>query len=508
MAGAVAALRGKSPNLGRQTIARKRKDSPKDDSSPTNGHVKRIKLSVSNPSSPQALDVVEPKEPEDAAQVQKTASPESRPKRNASKPKRYAEDLESPLSEKPAPQPTPPSSGIKITLKQKLKPTTPTPVSDDEEDRPASYSADFLMNYIDDTPPATPTGDKKSEDPPPRRVSAPIPDNPYKTTTDAARRESAPAHVFKSSKPAIPSPLSNSFTNDPNTGAYYSQVVDRPPLQDDEATMIRKLDIAIHALSRLNLPTPVCAAFEQRPDQQAGNPIRPAPQRTETTGTLPTSRTGTPDTELRILIHNAINLLRASLVNKTHAMSSQMRAPNKHKRDPSLQHSIEADKFAMSAIETLMHSSALNINCVITSQRTSRLWTLYQSLLFLISPPPPQHMQSVPPTPSRASPQSPVLPPSSSGHSPTPNGTPQGSPGIAYGSGTIEGAVDNFKAHQNQGTTGPPPPHQFLLREQQQSTKSPTDNPRTNGSMAPPPIPAHRGPRSSAPTPSATVSAR
>ncbi|KAG8631606.1 hypothetical protein KVT40_000746 [Elsinoe batatas] len=500
MAGTVAALRGKSPpkvtvRLGR----RKRQDSVKEDQDRANGQAKRIK--VDTPDHSHTASEVSPQAPvESTVATTETAVPEVRPKRNVNRPKRYSEDSEPSIPEKPI---SPPASGPRITFKQKPKPENKAPASDDEEDKPASYSADFLMNYIDDIPqPATPTPNKESQVPAPRRVSAPIPDNPNKAAADSARRESAPAHLPKSTRPAIPSPLAHSFTNDPATRSHYSEVVDRPPIQDDETTMIRKLDAAIFSLSRLNLPTPVSALFEQKGvDKQGSGAVRVNGLNSPARHTLPNSRTGTLDNELRILIHNAVNMLRASSDAKANMLNMQQRAGHKHRADPTIGSAMQADRAAMSALETLTNSSALNINCLASAQRAGKLWTLYQSLLFLINPPAPQYSEQMPPPARRISPQSPVPLPAGPRQTPSRNGT-------LHTQGTIEGVVDNFKTHETRGAKGPPPPHQFLLRKQQQSPESPLDSPRSNSSsMPPPPIPAPRGPQRSLPAPP-TVSAR
>lgn len=216
-------------------------------------------------------------------------------------------------------------------------------------------------------------------------------------------------------------------------------------------------------------------------------------------GALPASKTGTPDTELRILIHNAIHMLRACVMNKTQMLHDQARKAGKPKKDANLQASMDADKAAMSVLETLTHSSALNINCVLSSERTSLMWTLYMALLYLITPPPAPPMRptaTLPlPAPRQHSEPTPLVVPDS----PLQKST-------TYNVGTIEAAVDNFRAHEARGSVGRPPPHQFLLREQQAPSPA-SGSLKSHGSMPPPPVPAHR--RAPAkPTAAQVVSAR
>ncbi|PSK34258.1 hypothetical protein B9Z65_8584 [Elsinoe australis] len=436
------------------------------DTAQNDNQVKRLKLTTREP-------------PEQTPET----TPDARPRRNANKPKRYSEDSELSSSEKF--KPTPREDSPKIILKAKSK---PAPVvdhpDDDEDDVPAKYTADFLMNYIDDTPPSTPVP-KATEEQVPRRVSAPMPDNPYKSVVDAARRVSAPAPFTETSKPINPSPLSQSLPNQSSAGAYYAQITDRPPIEDDEHTMLKKLQAAIYALSRLNIPTPMNPMFETGAiERQADTLIQAAAgNHSSALGALPASKTGTPDTELRILIHNAIHMLRACVMNKTQMLHDQARKAGKPKKDVNLQASMDADRAAMSVLETLTHSSALNINCVLSSERTSLMWTLYMALLYLITPPaPPMRPTATPPLPAprQQSEPTPLVVPDS----PLQKST-------TYNIGTIEAAVDNFKAHEARGSVGRPPPHQFLLREQQAPSPA-SGSPKSHGSMPPPPVPAHR----------------
>ncbi|PNS14204.1 hypothetical protein CAC42_6717 [Sphaceloma murrayae] len=425
-------------------------------------------------------------------------TPDARPKRHASKPKRYSDPSQPASVEKSLT--TPRGDSPKITIKAKAKPA-PAHVSDDDEEAPASYTQDFLMNYIDDAPPTAAPPKQKVGESAPRRVSAPIPDNPYKVRADTGRRESAPMPLAKPTKSAPSQQHIRECRDDPTGRSYYANVIDRPPMQDDEETMLKKLDAAILSLARLSIPTPRNPVFNANViERQADSLVKivtgcSSPVRE----TLPASRTGTPDTELRILIQNAISMLSTSMVDKSLRLAEQALNAGKSHVDPKLQPAIDADKFAMAALETVTYSSALNINCVVSRERTSMLWTLYMALLYLIAPPPVPPHQPMPPPRRPAGAVSQDTSPSNTVKLPSVSNT-------AYTVGTIEGAVDNFKAYEERGARGTPPPHHFLLREHQ-TAKSLSDNSRNYDIMPPPPIPTRRQPQVNTP-PHQTVTAR
>jgi len=106
------------------------------------------------------------------------------------------------------------------------------------------------------------------------------------------------------------------------------------------------------------------------------------------------------------------------------------------KKDIGLAAAIEADRWAMTTLEEVAKSSALNINCIMQPQQASLIWHLYISLIYLVTPPP----MMPPPRPQ------------------TFNVVPYG----AQSSAAMPGP-----AHQQHGFQDSPIPHQFSPRDQQ-----------------------------------------
>jgi len=153
--------------------------------------------------------------------------------------------------------------------------------------------------------------------------------------------------------------------------------------------------------------------------------------------------TGTLDLDLRILINNAVQLLRSSMVAKVHLNAVKPRG--RPKRDVGITAAIEADRFAMTSLEAVARSNAININCIITPQRANLTWHLYISLVYLVTPPQQMQMMGPVPGPSPFDPRhGPQNPASMTGSHMHPSQMPQ--PHLP----------PNGHA-----------PHQFLLRDQQ-----------------------------------------
>lgn len=98
------------------------------------------------------------------------------------------------------------------------------------------------------------------------------------------------------------------------------------------------------------------------------------------------SKHGTVDVELRILIHNAINMLRTAMVNKVQQQGMAHKPRGRPKKDGGLRSAIEADRFAVSSLEAVAKSSAINVNRFMSAQHANLLWNLYTSLLWLVTP--------------------------------------------------------------------------------------------------------------------------
>ena len=137
------------------------------------------------------------------------------------------------------------------------------------------------------------------------------------------------------------------------------------------------------------------------------------------------------------------------MVTKVQIQKTMTKPRGRPKRDGGLQAAIDADRFAMSSLEEVSKSSALNVNCIITRKRANLVWHLYASLHYLITPP-----LAPPPQPQPFN----MLPYSVQ--------TPQ----------AFQAAMDAARAQQH-GYQGPPPPHQFLVRQDSNTPGTPGMNP-------------------------------
>jgi len=168
---------------------------------------------------------------------------------------------------------------------------------------------------------------------------------------------------------------------------------------------------------------------------------------------------GSADVDIRILVNNAIQLLRTSMVAKVQMQATLNKPRGRPKKDVGITAAIDADRFAMASLEEVAKSSALNINCIMRAQQANLVWHLYISLVYLVTPPP----MMAPPQQ-----QSSFNMVTCGGQNPTP----------------IQAAIAAAQAHHQQGAQGPPVPHQFLLRDQQQM------HPPISPSPGPGPAPA------------------
>ena len=170
----------------------------------------------------------------------------------------------------------------------------------------------------------------------------------------------------------------------------------------------------------------------------------------------PTLVFGSADIDIRILVNNAIQLLRTSMVAKVQMQATLNKPRGRPKRDGGISAAIDADRFAMASLEEVAKSSALNINCIMRPQQANLIWHLYISLVYLVTPPPlmpPRQQQSFNMVPYSV--QNPA---------------------------TIQAAIEAAQAAHQQGARGaqgPPVPHQFLLRDQQQMHPPPGLSPGT-----------------------------
>lgn len=161
--------------------------------------------------------------------------------------------------------------------------------------------------------------------------------------------------------------------------------------------------------------------------------------------------------------------------------SSSTRGPGRQKRDSGIGAMIDAERTAMSALEEVSQSNAININCIVSSHRANLMWHLYGSLLYLLAPPSPPvaPSTSIQPPISKAAPSHPhhtqprthkqaarpqAARPETTQQQASPSHRP--STPVQYSPDTMNAARKLSRAHERNGEHGLPPPHQFLLRDE------------------------------------------
>ncbi|GAB7357158.1 hypothetical protein MBLNU459_g8151t1 [Dothideomycetes sp. NU459] len=361
--------------------------------------------------------------------VKPEAKPEpvsTRPKRKSSRPIRYSEEVtKTPTGVKTSKISTPPTAQVAqmehgSDLSKSSSPSRS--IKDDiEDDKPHGYSADFLANFIEDASPQN---------------------NATKTDSVSADSDSKPDFAESVGLPfAIP--LSSDVEGSGPT------VLRRPQTIDTPETIIKKLQIACHALSNLNILSPVlpvdpaasAQAQSERTDKEKVDLLLSAVSDEDSTNfkgpsSLPT---GEADEDLDLMIRNAMQMIRSTMVSKNSRSAVRLHIGPRSKKSEKSTRNVEAEKFAMSALGDLLDSNALNINCFISRERSHLTWHLYQQLLALLTRPNlvvPMHYDFVP------------------GAIPVATESAMAAPQYAH-------------SYPQAQLGGPPPaPHQFLLRDQ------------------------------------------
>jgi hypothetical protein len=269
---------------------------------------------------------------------------------------------------------------------------------DSNEVQHAGYSADFLNNFIDDTPRSSLSAldsvigsqnDFKSDAPPEAARLV------YNTFTELTNESPNPTKDMQS--PII---LSDSFSSLP-------QQFDSPEV------CVEKLKGACHALSGLNMsPVPLqrqisspmswsndqselvsfsdqnvtthdrcddthdsvdallaaATGFEQVEGSQATDLDEPY--------------AGQPDDDIHLLISKAIEILRHHIANVR-----GLAVTGRQKQSGKDEWNTDAEQLVLSALEPLLYSSATNIGCIINSERVNLLWQLYSQLTHFVTAP-------------------------------------------------------------------------------------------------------------------------
>ncbi|KAG9658469.1 hypothetical protein KCU95_g11683, partial [Aureobasidium melanogenum] len=266
--------------------------------------------------------------------------------------------------------------------------------ADSNETQHAGYGADFLNNFIDDTPRSSLSaldsviGSEKghklhSEFLP---ESDALPDAAalvYDTFTELTNEPQTCARDAQS-----PIVLSSSFSSVP-------QQLDSP------AVIIRKLQNACHALQGLNIPNALpqqhmlstatgpkdvgehdsvdalLAAAAAGSCQAKDNP------ETELTG----SYAGEPDEEVSLLINKAIEILRyhIAIIRGLATDQEQSAAQGKHSKRTDC--NTDTEQLVLSSLEPLLYGGATNIGCIISTKRANLLSQLYSQLIHFVTAP-------------------------------------------------------------------------------------------------------------------------
>lgn len=169
------------------------------------------------------------------------------------------------------------------------------------------------------------------------------------------------------------------------------------------------------------------------------------------------------DEDMTELVRHAANLIRNYMVTKVQT-AKVFGKKQSRKKDNNGRHAIESEKFAFQALQDLLWSSALNVNCITNRDRSRLIRTLYKQIelvLYYFNPQPHVQPHLIP------HPQMAYLPP--------------------YQQNLAAEAVKANVHYQAQQQHGPPPPHQFLFREHQNPYNSPYNGaaPPSSGTNGP-----------------------
>jgi hypothetical protein len=303
--------------------------------------------------------------------------------------------------------PTSPAVASKSLLDNPSDPimlTTSEPVDrsdyvDSNEVQHAGYSADFLNNFIDDTP----------------RSSLSALDSVIGSQNDfKSDALSEASGLVEHSFTELASEPPTYHTKDMQSPIVLSSSFSSSPQQFDSPKMcINKLQNACHALSGLNMaPVPPQrqtlstsswfndeSKLESFDDQDVNLPDKNDDthdsvdallaaatgfgQAEEDQATnLDDSYTGQPDEDIHLLIDKAIEILRHHIVNvRGLAVSGRQKQSAKDKWNTN------AEQMVVSTLESLLYGSATNIGCIILTERANLLWQLYSQLTHFVTAP-------------------------------------------------------------------------------------------------------------------------
>ncbi|KAI4761875.1 hypothetical protein E4T52_11757 [Aureobasidium sp. EXF-3400] len=353
----------------------------------------------------------------------------ARPKRKISRPARYLDNVCEPFTKKrrittastmSLQTPTSillPSESLAEQSSDPIVLTSSKPVdkrdyADSNEVQHAGYGADFLNNFIDDTPRSSISA----------LDSVIGSQNGHKMESDfLPESDSLPeaAELVHHTLPELNS-ISSAYLNKGMQSPMIlsSSVSSLPQQLDSPEACIAKLQSACHALSGLNIPpvpsqrqipTPTISldcesevvSFSDQsvylPNEDtnsrggvdallaaaAGSDQPEDKQATEFDG----SYAGEPDEDIRILITKAIEILRHHIVHVHRLAANQERSSGQGKHSRKDKWNTDAERLVVSTLEPLLYGGSTNIGCIISNERANLMWQLYSQLVHLVTAP-------------------------------------------------------------------------------------------------------------------------
>lgn len=103
---------------------------------------------------------------------------------------------------------------------------------------------------------------------------------------------------------------------------------------------------------------------------------------------------------MELVVRTAMQIFRSSIVTKNQLSGRFQTAPKAHllsrrgrktKRGEKGPNSTETERFAMSALESLLEGTALSVNCIVSAERLHLMWYLYRQLQSLMGGPQSHH---------------------------------------------------------------------------------------------------------------------
>jgi hypothetical protein len=340
----------------------------------------------------------------------------ARPKRKISRPARYLDNECEPLIKKRKTT-TASTMSLQIPTSPALAPESPLGNSSDpvmltssehvdrsdyvdsNEVQHAGYSADFLNNFIDDTPRSSLSAldsvigsqnDFKSDA---------LPETAGLVYHTFAELNNEPP-TYPAKDMQSPIVLSSSLSS-------LSQQLDSPEV------CVEKLQSACHALSGLNMPpippqrqisSPMSWANDKSESVSFSDQIVTTHDRCDDThdsvdallaaatgfdqveGSQATDLdepyAGQPDDDIHLLISKAIEIMRHHIAN-----IRDLAVAGRQKQSKKDEWNTDAEQLVLSTLEPLLYSSATNIGCIISSERANLLWQLYSQLTHSVTAP-------------------------------------------------------------------------------------------------------------------------